>query len=271
MSKPTVTMNELSAIEALFGMQSGYVLDFSNRSFALFFADFEIDIDKEFPEGSKANRLRAFLREAEPLMVANVLEELLERRGTEGDDDSSFKIQKVRNLIARLRGAQLSLPEVSASVDILNLTYIHELEAKTNQRLSVSDLDGAITSARTMLEAVLAELERQLVVIPEDHKGDLQRQYKAVAKHLRMDESRTELDDSFKQVVRGMVQIVNGLAPIRNRMSDGHPRTSKPAFHHARVIANASTTVATFLVESYIYQRDNGLLPTSSPVPKRER
>lgn len=274
MSKPTVTMNELSAIEALFEMQDGYVLGFTDYTFALFFADFGIDIDKEFPDGSKAKRLRAFLREAEPLVVANVLEGLLERMferfGPDGDDDSSLKIQKVRNLIARLRGAYVCLPEISASVDVLNLSYIHELEAKTNQRLAASDLDGAITSARTMLEAVLAELERHLIETPEDHQGDLQRQYKLVAKKLQMDSNRADLDDSFKQVMRGLVQIVNGLAPIRNKMSDGHPRTSKPAFHHARFIANASTTVATFLVESYIYQRDNGLLPTSSPVPKRE-
>lgn len=270
MSEPTVTMNLLSAIEAVFGMESGYVLDFSNRTFAMFFADLGIDIDREFPEGSKANRLREFLRTAEPSMVANVLEALLERRGTEGEGDLSPQLNKVKSLIARLRGTQVSLPAIPASVDVLNLAYIRELEAKTNQRLAASDLEGAITSARTMLEAVLAKLERQLVRNPEDHKGDLQRQFKAVAKQLRMDENRTDLDDNFKQVVRGLVQVVNGLAPIRNKMSDGHPRASKPAPHHARVIVNASTTVATFLVESYIYQRDNGLLATSSPAPKRE-
>jgi hypothetical protein len=113
-----------------------------------------------------------------------------------------------------------------------------------------------------MLEAVLLELERRLLAVPIDHKGDLQRLFKAVAKQLRIDEGRADLDDNFKQVVRGLVQIVNGLAPIRNKMSDGHPRTRKPAAHHARVIANAAKTVAAFLIESYVFQRDKGLLPT---------
>ena len=59
-TQPTVSAMDLRAVEDVFGMGSGYVLDFSNRTFAEFFADLGIDIDHEFPEGSKANRLRAF-------------------------------------------------------------------------------------------------------------------------------------------------------------------------------------------------------------------
>jgi hypothetical protein len=58
--------------------------------------------------------------------------------------------------------------------------------------------------------------------------------------------------------------VVNGLAPIRNKMSDGHARERKPEAHHARVIVNAAKTVATFLVESYLAQRERGLLSASS-------
>ena len=67
-----------------------------------------------------------------------------------------------------------------------------------------------VTAARTMLEAALVKLERQLTTDPGDYRGDLPRQFKAVAKQLRIDEERTDLDDNFKQVVRGLVQVVNG-------------------------------------------------------------
>jgi hypothetical protein len=262
--EPTVTTLDLPAIEDVLGMGGGYVLDFSNRTFAMFFADLGIDIDKDFPEGSKANRLRAFLRGADPARVAQVLEALLERRGTNDGDESMPQLAKVKNLVARMRGTQVSLPSEAIGVNVLSLAYVHELETKTDHRLSTSDLEGAITTARTMLEAVLLELERRLTKAPGDHKGDLQRLFKAVAKQLRIDEDRTDLDDNFKQVVRGLVQVVNGLAPIRNKMSDGHPRERKPAAHHARVIVNAAKTIATFLVESYLYQRDKGLLSGTS-------
>jgi len=257
---PTITTMDLRAVEDIFGMGSGYVLDFSNRTFSQFFADLGIDIDREFPEGSKANRLRAFLRGAEASRVAQVLEALLEHSGTQAGDETSSNLVKVKNLIARLRKAQVTMLPVTRAVDALSLAYVHELDAKIDQRLSSADLEGAITAARTMLEAVLVELEKQLTAAPGDYKGDLQRLFKSVAKQLRIEE-RPDLDDNFKQVVRGLVQIVNGLAPIRNKMSDGHARERKPEPHHARVIVNAAKTVATFLVESYLFQREKRLLP----------
>lgn len=260
MTNSAVTTFDLPAIENVLGMEGGYVLDFSNRTFSIFFAEVGVDIDKDYPEGSKANRLRAFLRAGEPARVASVLETLLTRRGGRDGDDASQHLLRYRNVIARLGGVQvIALATVEA--DVLGLAYVHELEAKTDQRLVAADLEGAITTARTMLEAVLLELERQLTSNPIDHKGDLQRLFKSVAKQLRIDEERADLDDNFKQVVRGLVQIVNGLAPIRNKMSDGHPRQRKPAGHHARVIVNAAKTVATFLIESYLFHRDKDLLP----------
>ena len=259
MSEPTVTTFDLPAIEGVLGMQTGYVLDFNNRTFAMFFAELGIDIDKDVPDGSKAKRLRKFLLGAEPARAATVLEALLERRGPREGDASSKHLARYRGVIARLGGVRvLALPAVDA--DVLSLEYVRELETKTDQRLKASDLEGAITVARTMLEAVLMELERRLSDVPGDHAGDLQRLFKSVAKRLRIDEERKDLDDNFKQVVRGLVQVVNGLAPIRNRMSDGHPRVRQPALHHARVIVNAARTVATFLVESYLFQREKGTL-----------
>ena len=114
--------------------------------------------------------------------------------------------------------------------------------------------------ARTLLEAVLSELEARLAGIKANYKGDLPKQFKQVAKLLRMDEQRQDLDDRFKDVIRGLVMVTNGLAPLRNKMSDGHARVRKPAPHHARVVVNAAKTVSAFLVASYSYQTERGLL-----------
>jgi hypothetical protein len=163
---------------------------------------------------------------------------------------------------ARRRGDRtVALPDVAHATDILTDVYVRELSAKCDERLASGDLDGAITVARTLLEAVLGELEQRLAGQRRDHKGDLPRQFKAVTKLLRMDEARTDLDDRFKDVIRGLVMLVNGLAPLRNKLSDGHARVRKPAPHHARVVVNAAKTTASFLVESYLYQREQGLLP----------
>lgn len=75
---------EIKLIDELTGMSSGYVLDFSNRTFAEFFQD-EIGVDiyddaYNDGSGSKGKRLRAFLRKAQPVAVSRLLTALWEYR-----------------------------------------------------------------------------------------------------------------------------------------------------------------------------------------------
>src|SRR3989344_4230978 len=79
-------MSDLSSIEKLkfeklFGMNSGYVIDFSNRTFEQFVLEHtgvEIYDEKyNYGSGSKANRLRAFWDKEPNFLVAKFLEQLL--------------------------------------------------------------------------------------------------------------------------------------------------------------------------------------------------
>jgi Abortive infection C-terminus len=141
---------------------------------------------------------------------------------------------------------------------------VRELSGKCDARLASGDLDGAVTVARTLIEAVLGELEERVAGQRGDYKGDLPKQFKAVGKLLKMDDERPDLDDRFKDVVRGLVTVVSGLAPLRNRIGDGHARTRRPAPHHVRVVVNAARTIAIFLVESFNYQRTRKPTPRTS-------
>lgn len=76
-------MSDLNAIEKrklerALGMGSGYVLNFSNRTFAEFFLDsFGIDIydaKYNYGSGSKANRMRAFWERESNYLVGRVLD-----------------------------------------------------------------------------------------------------------------------------------------------------------------------------------------------------
>jgi hypothetical protein len=161
----------------------------------------------------------------------------------------------------RLLGRSLvDLPETPTGSPLSD-EYVRELADKCTSKLESGDFDGAVTNARTLLEAVLGELEDLLSGSRADYAGDLPRQYKAVSKMLRLDEDRDDLDARFKDVIRGLVTIVNGLAPLRNKLSDGHARVRKPARHHAEVVVNAAKTVAIFLSESYRVQADAGRFP----------
>lgn len=73
---------EKMKIEKLFDMGSGYVLDFSNRTFQEFIIDntgIDIYDDKyDYASGSKANRLRAFWKKEPNYLVGRLLSDLLE-------------------------------------------------------------------------------------------------------------------------------------------------------------------------------------------------
>ena len=81
MSQATLPSVEVGIIEQVLDMGDGYVLNFSNRSFAAFFADLDVEIESEELGRSKAKRLRALLQSATPSEVARVLNALLEYRG----------------------------------------------------------------------------------------------------------------------------------------------------------------------------------------------
>ena len=75
---------DIPIIERVFGMEGGFVLDFSNRTFAEFFHD-ELDVDIDNPHwaaqgGSKAKRLRYYLRQADRQTALDTLNALWEYR-----------------------------------------------------------------------------------------------------------------------------------------------------------------------------------------------
>ena len=78
-----LSQNDKLKLETLLQMGSGYVLDFTNATFAEFFSkDAGIDIYStyyNFKGESKASRLKAFWEKADPPLVGKVISELLER------------------------------------------------------------------------------------------------------------------------------------------------------------------------------------------------
>lgn len=85
MTFPTVTRAELQVIEGILdtGRGPGFVLDFTDETFATFFREHGVDIDNpRFAQGggSKGKRLRNFLAHTLPPLTGQVLMALLEHR-----------------------------------------------------------------------------------------------------------------------------------------------------------------------------------------------
>ena len=78
----TLSTNEKQILEKLFQMESGYVLNFSDRSFAEFFRDdVGANISAQqysYISGSKANRLRRFWQVTDDQLVGKSIDKLLD-------------------------------------------------------------------------------------------------------------------------------------------------------------------------------------------------
>jgi hypothetical protein len=144
---PPVTALELRVIEDVLGMESGYVLDFSDRSFATFFEDFGVDIgdDRYCADGlSKAKRLRRFLRTADADLVGRVLQGLLEYRMASAPEGLSTarraEYDKVTERLLASGGKVEVNPATVVDARVLDLRFDPDVFARL-------PIDGALRQA----------------------------------------------------------------------------------------------------------------------------
>lgn len=107
----SLTDIEKRYIEKLFGMGSGYVLDFTDATFGEFFRRHDIGIHgrKYQTYGtSKAKKLRAFWESEPDRLVGTVLSEMLDSYETERElankDVDGVPLQRARRIVGRLTG-----------------------------------------------------------------------------------------------------------------------------------------------------------------------
>lgn len=151
-------------IEALLQMGSGYVLDFSNRTFFEFILTStgkDINDKKyDYGSGSKANRLRAFWNTESDKVVGKLLSEMLERWKTQKvlsgqsiQQNEQAIFDECQGVAGRLLGTRVSSSTVSFSEDeFINLNF-------RGLSLSNIDLDSDITG---VLEQRLGEIRKCL-------------------------------------------------------------------------------------------------------------
>jgi hypothetical protein len=154
-------------------------------------------------------------------------------------------------LVHALAGGAVAFEYPSRASLEVNHLFIQEQVKKCDRKLAENDFDGAITNARSLLEAVLTQVERDISSVePPSYDGDLLRLYKRVQRLLNLEPGRSDIADPLKQVLGGLASIVSGLSGLRNKMGDAHVRSYQPAKRHAVLVVNAAKTVSAFIVEA---------------------
>ncbi len=153
-----LSSKEKIVFERLFSLSSGYVLDFSNRSFADFFMEtVGVDIFHEkynFASGSKANRLRKYWQIENNVKVGLVLLALLDYwriyKATNNQiitDQENYLLQQGLLITARLKGKSSNNPTPQINKDSNEQEYETTLrEKRTKLTILLATFDDLATS-----------------------------------------------------------------------------------------------------------------------------
>jgi hypothetical protein len=141
---------------------------------------------------------------------------------------------------------------VAGEVGDLNAEAIERAWEKALER-RVTDPEGAITTARTMLESTCKTLMDDRG-IPYDDRDDLPKLYRTLSPSLRIAPS-DHTEQQFKAILGACSTVVQELGSVRNRVSDSHGpgrKSYRPGERHAALAVNLAGSMALFLVQTHL-------------------
>ncbi len=260
--------SQMRALDEIFGMQGGYVLDFSNSTMARFFSDeFQVDIYAEqyADRGtSKANRLRAFIEKEPDHRVRAVLQALWQYRETLADYRSDPKSTNQANLprfSAILSSLQPgpNVPAVDAlkrSAGIFDLDTVQRDLDRAEASVE-SDPEDAVTAACSTLESVCRSILIELDV-PFPEKLDLKSLFKQLREPLGLSAGQAdisaEIAEDVRRILNGLGNVVEGIGALRTHAGDAHGRERgyrRIDARIARLAVHGAATASLFLIETW--------------------
>ncbi|MGF1633189.1 MAG: abortive infection family protein [Phycisphaerae bacterium] len=140
---------------------------------------------------------------------------------------------------------------VTERLERFDASHVQAAWSKALER-RVSDPEGAITSARTLIEAVCKHI-LDASGVEYDDGAELPKLYKQTAERLNLAPSQ-HTEAVFRQILGGCTAVVEGLGALRNRLSDAHGKGkvgSRPAARHAELAVNLSGALATYLLATW--------------------
>ncbi len=140
---------------------------------------------------------------------------------------------------------------VATALATLDAAHVSELWQRALER-RIEDPEGAITSARTLLESV-CKLILDSCGVAYSSDADLPRLYSLTSKELNLAPSQHS-EQVFKQILGGCQAVVEGLGAVRNRLGDSHGQGKnpvRPQSRHAELAVNLAGSMATFLVATW--------------------
>lgn len=157
----SLTDTEKRYFEKLLGMQTGYVLDYSDATFGEFFNRHRINIHGQKYQTygtSKAKKMRAFWEQEPDALVGKVLGELLDAYEADCNlnnrDVEVSVLEKSRGIIARLSGAPAPSKPMQTVDDFLHSEFsIPHIQKLPVEAMAVPIIESRLNEARAAMGA----------------------------------------------------------------------------------------------------------------------
>jgi hypothetical protein len=260
-------MADKQVVEQFLGMSSGYVLNFSDRTFGEFmFETAGVDIhDVKYTTGgtSKANKLRSFFKQESDHVVGKLLLALIDYDASctyDRKPETAGLAEKIRAIATRFLAGAPSLAPLKEQAKVFNSKYLAE-QIRRMEAAVETDPSLAIGTAKELFETccktILAERGKLVSGTP-----DISALSKETFKALQLvpdgiaDAARGA--DIIKRLLSNLGTVGTGIAELRNLYGTGHGKHASASGlspRHAKLAVGAIATLTTFLFETHLQSK----------------
>ncbi len=263
----SLSFNERIVLEKYFWMSSGYVLDFSDRTFGEFVEEatgVNIHSEKYQIEGtSKAKKLRAFWKIESDHLVGTLLRKLI-------DHGANLKMMKTHELKAvekkcryilnRLIPGGPGLSPLKDQAKALDANYLLD-QIKRIESSIETDPGLAIGTAKELIETCCKTILSDRGKSADETSG-ITVLMKQVMKELRLVPENIPASvkgsETVRRVLHNLGAITQGLAELRNLYGTGHGKHGKTLPlqpRHAKLAVGAASTLTIFLLDTHLQHK----------------
>ena len=246
-----LTPRDFRILDEVFGMEQGYVLNFSDRTMSQFF-DYELSVDIDSEKyrrfgTSKAKRLRCFLATENSSTVAKTLRTLWDYRESirEPFDASDEKEKQLRNRFFQLLNSVDGSNEVARTDAIDKFT-----ENETLQELvSAIERDIQANKPETALDRLHTYCMKRFSHLLEQHKLAFEKDeplQSRAGKYVKAIEAESKVRDISLKIMKSSISVFDSFNQIRNKESFAHDNELVDRLE-ARFIFDSITDILRFI------------------------
>lgn len=221
-----LTFIEKTKLEKLFEMGGGYVLDFSNWSFAEFVSDTTgkdiYDRKYDYGSGSKANRLRAFWKKEPNHIVGKLIEDLIGYCRTMSDDPGQVSLFEECERIAWRLKQNSAVEAIEAITAEGNQRDFEVLAKAVSDAIEKNEPEAGLDRLHTYVMKLIRSFAKKRGIVIDKTKplhSVFGEYVKALRKAGLIESEMTE------RILKSSISIMEAFNDVRNDDSLAHDNT----------------------------------------------